>query len=52
VSTLGLLLAIGAIGLNTSLSAIGRIGWPHLAIVIGTTLVILVLVATGLAVIA
>ena len=48
LSTWGLLLAIGALGLGTSLSAIGMMGWRHVAIVIGTTLVILVAVAGGL----
>ncbi len=45
-STDGLLIAIGALGLNTSLTAIGSLGWRHIATVCATTLVILV-VATG-----
>jgi uncharacterized integral membrane protein (TIGR00698 family) len=44
----GLLLAIGALGLGTSLEAIARRGWPHVAVVIGTTVVILVLATAGL----
>lgn len=49
-STWGLLLAIGALGLGTSLSAITKLGWRHVATVTGTTLVILVLVTAGLVV--
>jgi uncharacterized integral membrane protein (TIGR00698 family) len=45
-STWGLLVAIGALGLGTSLSAITRLGWRHVATVTATTLVILA-VATG-----
>jgi uncharacterized integral membrane protein (TIGR00698 family) len=45
-STDGLLVAIGALGLGTSVSAIGMLGWRHIATVGATTLVILV-VATG-----
>ena len=45
-STAGLLIAIGALGLNTSLTAIGALGWRHIAAVCATTVVILV-VATG-----
>ena len=48
VSTWGLLLAIGALGLGTSISAITALGWRHVATVIGTTIVILVLVTGGL----
>ena len=47
-STWGLLIAISALGLGTSLTAIAALGWRHVATVIGTTLVILVLVMTGL----
>jgi uncharacterized integral membrane protein (TIGR00698 family) len=47
-STWGLLLAIGALGLGTSLTAIAALGWRHVATVTGTTLVILLLVTTGL----
>lgn len=48
-STWGLLIAIGALGLGTSLSSIAALGWQHMATVAGTTLVILVLVTAGLA---
>src|SRR5262249_11846108 len=40
-STWGLLIAISALGLGTSLTAIAALGWRHVATVIGTTLVIL-----------
>src|SRR5262249_50711374 len=45
-STWGLLIAISALGLGTSLPAIGALGWRHIATVTGTTLVIL-LTVTG-----
>jgi uncharacterized integral membrane protein (TIGR00698 family) len=45
-STDGLLIAIGALGLNTSLTAIAALGWRHIVTVCTTTVVILV-VATG-----
>jgi uncharacterized integral membrane protein (TIGR00698 family) len=48
-STWGLLIAIGALGLGTSLTAIAKLGWRHVATVIGTTVVILVVVTAGLA---
>lgn len=48
LSAWGLLIAIGALGLSTSLSAIGMMGWRHLAIVLGTTFVILFSVVGGL----
>jgi uncharacterized integral membrane protein (TIGR00698 family) len=47
-STWGLLIAISALGLGTSLTAIAALGWRHVATVIGTTLVILVMVTAGL----
>jgi uncharacterized integral membrane protein (TIGR00698 family) len=47
-STWGLLIAISALGLGTSLTAIAALGWRHIATVIGTTLVILVVVSAGL----
>ncbi|MGJ3265121.1 MAG: YeiH family protein [Salinarimonas sp.] len=50
-STWGLLIAIGALGLGTSLSAIARLGWRHIATVTGTTLVILALCTGALLVI-
>jgi uncharacterized integral membrane protein (TIGR00698 family) len=45
-STWGLLIAIGALGLGTSLTAIAKLGWRHVATVTATTVVILI-VATG-----
>jgi uncharacterized integral membrane protein (TIGR00698 family) len=47
-STLGLLIAISALGLGTSLPAIAALGWRHVATVTGTTVVILVVVTAGL----
>ena len=47
-STWGLLIAISALGLGTSLTAIAALGWRHVATVIGTTLMILVTVTAGL----
>lgn len=44
----GLLLAIAALGLGTSLTAIMRLGWRHIATVLGTTTVILVAATAGL----
>ena len=46
-STWGLLIAIGALGLGTSLPAIAALGWRHVATVTGTTVVILVVVTGG-----
>ncbi|TVR07844.1 MAG: putative sulfate exporter family transporter [Salinarimonadaceae bacterium] len=43
----GLLIAIAALGLGTSLTAVAQLGWRHVATVTATTLVILVVV-TGL----
>jgi uncharacterized membrane protein YadS len=51
LSTWGLLIAIGALGLGTSFSAIAMVGWRHLATVASTTLVILFLVTAGLLVV-
>ncbi len=48
VSTWGLLIAIGALGLGTSVSAIAALGMRHVATVIGTTIVILGIVTAGL----
>jgi uncharacterized integral membrane protein (TIGR00698 family) len=48
-SKAGLLLAIAALGLATSLRDIVRSGWRQSVVVIGTTFVILVAVAGGLA---
>ncbi|HUI96998.1 MAG TPA: putative sulfate exporter family transporter [Xanthobacteraceae bacterium] len=47
-STDGLLVAIGALGLGTSVGAIGTLGWRHIAAVGATTLVILVVATAGL----
>jgi uncharacterized integral membrane protein (TIGR00698 family) len=47
-STWGLLFAIGALGLGTSPTAIGALGWRHVATVSGTTLVILIFVTACL----
>jgi uncharacterized integral membrane protein (TIGR00698 family) len=47
-SSWGLLVAISALGLGTSVAAILRLGWAHVAVVIGTTLVILLVVTAGL----
>ena len=46
----GLLFAIGALGLGTSIKAIAALGWRHVATVTGTTLVILVVVTGALVV--
>jgi uncharacterized integral membrane protein (TIGR00698 family) len=48
LSTWGLLVAIAALGLGTSLTAITRLGWRHVATVVGATLVILGVVVGGL----
>jgi uncharacterized membrane protein YadS len=50
-STWGLLIAIGALGLGTSLTAVAKLGWRHVATVTGTTLVILAVATGGLIVI-
>jgi uncharacterized integral membrane protein (TIGR00698 family) len=47
-SNWGLLLAIGALGLGTSISAIIALGWRAIATVVGTTLTILVVVTSDL----
>ena len=47
-SAWGLLLAIAALGLDTSPAAVARLGWRHVATVSGTTVVILVVVTLGL----
>lgn len=46
----GLLIAIAALGLGTSVTAILKVGWRHVAVVCGTTLVILVAAIAGLAI--
>lgn len=49
ISKWGLLIAIAALGLGTSLASILRIGWRHVAVFAGATLVLLVFVIAGLA---
>jgi uncharacterized integral membrane protein (TIGR00698 family) len=44
----GLLVAIAALGLGTSLKSILTIGWRHMAVFMGATLVILVTILVGL----
>ena len=44
----GLLIAIAALGLGTSIGSMARLGWRHLALVTGTSLTILVIVTGGL----
>lgn len=51
LSNAGLLIAIAALGLGTSLTALLTIGWRHVAVFLGTTLVILTIVAAGLIII-
>jgi uncharacterized integral membrane protein (TIGR00698 family) len=48
VSTWGLLIAIAALGLSTSLGAIAALGWRHVVTVSGTTVIILFVVTAGL----
>lgn len=48
ISTWGLLIAIAALGLGTSIHAITRLGWRHVAVVSGATLAILIVVSGGL----
>jgi uncharacterized membrane protein YadS len=48
VSTWGLLLAIAALGLSTSIRTIVGLGWRHAATIVGTTVVILAIVTGGL----
>jgi uncharacterized integral membrane protein (TIGR00698 family) len=47
-STWGLLIAIGALGLGTSLSGIAALGWRHGVTILATTAVIVVIVTGGL----
>jgi uncharacterized integral membrane protein (TIGR00698 family) len=47
-SAWGLVIAIAALGLGSSLSAIAALGWRHVATVSGTTLVLLVVVTAAL----
>ncbi|MBR3194317.1 putative sulfate exporter family transporter, partial [Bosea sp. (in: a-proteobacteria)] len=48
ISRWGLLIAIAALGLGTSIAAMARLGWRHLAVVTGTSLVILVVATSGI----
>lgn len=48
ISNWGLLLAIGALGLGTSLKTIAGLGWRHVTTVVGATAVILIVVTGGL----
>jgi len=48
LSTWGLLIAISALGLGTSLPAIAGLGWRHIATVTGTTIVVLAAATAGL----
>lgn len=48
-STWGLLLAIAALGLNTSLRSVTSLGWRHIATLVGSAAFIFVFVAVGLA---
>jgi uncharacterized integral membrane protein (TIGR00698 family) len=50
LSTWGLLTAIAALGLGTSLASLFRIGWRHIVVFTGTTIVILSIVTVGLAI--
>lgn len=52
ISKWGLLIAIAALGLGTSLTSILRIGWQHAAVFAGATLVLLVFVIAALSVVA
>lgn len=48
LSRAGLLIAIGALGLGTSVGELRRAGWPHLAVITATTAVILLAALAGL----
>jgi uncharacterized integral membrane protein (TIGR00698 family) len=48
LSTWGMLLAIGALGLGTSIKTIAGLGWRHITTVLGATAVIFVMVTGGL----
>jgi uncharacterized integral membrane protein (TIGR00698 family) len=51
LSNAGLLIAIAALGLGTSLATILAIGWRHVAVMLGTTVVLLAAITAGLLVI-
>ena len=48
VSTWGLLIAIAALGFNTSVTSIAKLGLRHITVIIGTTMMILSVVVSGL----
>jgi uncharacterized integral membrane protein (TIGR00698 family) len=48
LSSWGLLIAIGALGLGTSVATVAALGWRHVATVLATTAVIFALVTGGL----
>ena len=48
LSTWGLLIAIGALGLGTSIAAIVALGWRHVATVLATSAVIFAVITGGL----
>jgi uncharacterized membrane protein YadS len=50
-SSWGLLIAIGALGLGTSVSALSALGIRHIITVVGATIVIAVIVTGGLLVV-
>ncbi len=50
VSNWGLLVAIAALGLTTSMKAILQLGWRHIVVTLGTTAILLIVVTGGLAV--
>jgi uncharacterized integral membrane protein (TIGR00698 family) len=47
-SAWGLLIAIAALGIGTSVSAIATLGWRHVATVSGTTIILLLIVTAAL----
>jgi len=49
LSTWGLLLAIAALGLNTSLRSITSLGWRHIATLVGAACIIFICMSVGLA---
>lgn len=48
LSSWGLLVAIAALGLGTSLTSLLRIGWRHIAVFTGTTCILLIFVTAGI----
>lgn len=48
ISSWGLLIAIAALGLGTSITSLLRIGWRHIAVFTGTTCILLAFVTAGL----